>query len=115
VEVAELAGLGHDFLLDEERWLIEGVLSLVEESCCIANKGIVEEYTRSCKEVSPVSSYFLASLRVVASDSFQNLVMVEPSPLVSDLDLGELTPCLEDGIVVLVVADGNRVVNKISD
>jgi hypothetical protein len=52
-----------------------------------------------------MASHFLSSFGIIASESLKDLVMVQSSTFFSDLDVGYLSPGLDDLIIVFVVAD----------
>ncbi len=62
-----------------------------------------------------MASHFLTSFGVITSECLQDLVVVESTPLVSDLDVGNLSPGPHNQVFVLVVADRDRVVDDVAD
>lgn len=81
----------------------------------IVDEGVVEQYPNSLEEVPSMPGDFLTSIGVVSSKSLKDFVMIEPSSFVSDFDIRDLPPGADDLILIFIVADGNWVMDDISN
>ena len=115
IEIAELACFGHDFFFHEERRLNEIIASLIQEIDSVVYQSIVEKNSHSLKEVSSVANDFLSSFGIITSQSLQNFMMVEASSLISNFNVRFFSPSPNDLILVFIVADGNWIMDNISD
>lgn len=115
IEIAELAGFSHNLLLQEERRLNEIITSLWKEGDSVVDERVVQENSNSFQEVASMSCDLLSSFWVISSQSLKNFMMIQASSLVGDLNVGNLTPSGDDFIVVLVVENGNWIMNNVSN
>lgn len=62
-----------------------------------------------------MTGYFLTSFWVITSEGLQYFMMVQSSSLISDFNVGNFSPSSDDCVIVLIIADWDRIMNYISD
>lgn len=113
VELLKLGSLGHHVLEHELGGLERNVSLAGEELETVVDQGLVEEDSPLLEEVTTVTDNLNSTLGLVTVKASENIVVGENVALLNGNTLGG--PGTEQLVVVLVVADGNSVVDKVSD
>ena len=115
-EVGELARLLHDGFLHKVRWLNVRVATLMQLAQTVVDKRLVEHDTKALKIVATMASDTGASLHLEDSKTLHDLVMAQLSQLGAiGYNRALFSPCAHHDIIVLILRDGYRAMNDISD
>lgn len=113
VKLLQLGRLGHHVLQHELRRLQGYVFALGQELEAVVDEGLVQEDAPALQEVAAVSNHLDAALGLVAVEAREHVVVGETVAFLDSHARGR--PRADQLVVVLVVADGDRVVDDVSD
>ena len=115
-EVGKLASLLHDGLLHKVRWLNVRVATLMQLAQTVVDKRLVEHDAEALEIVATMASDTGASLHLEDAETLHDLVMAQFSQLRAiGNDRALFSPCAHNDIIVLILRDGYRAMNDISD
>ena len=115
-EVGKLACLLHDGLLHKVRWLNVRVATLMQLAQTVVDKRLVEHDAEALKIVATMACDTGASFHLEDAKTLHDLVMAQLAKLGAiGNDRALFSPCAHNDIIVLILRDGYRAMNDISD
>lgn len=115
LKVAQLTGFLHNFLLHEV-WGLDQIISFLhQEMHSEVDKGVVKKDTIAFQEISPVTCNLLTSFGIIATEGFQDFMVIEAASFIGNFDIWNLAPCFNNDVVIFVVVDWDRVVDNVTD